>query len=184
MKNIYILSIGLDAKELCSSLIERLHKSLNPSNPPFKFLAESELPEYAYDPFRGQYNSSKILSELASKHPPDASKLLAITNIDLCTPILNYVFGAAQLDGKAAIVSTYRLRSEFYSKPANQSLLLERTLKEALHELGHAYGLVHCRHYECAMHFSPTINEIDRKRVSFCTSCKYFIEKKINSEKN
>jgi len=184
MKNIYILSLGLDAKELCSPLIERLRKSLNPSNPPLKFLSKSELPEYAYDPFRGQYNSSKILSELSSNHPQDASKLLAITNIDLCTPILNYVFGAAQLNGKAAIVSTHRLRPEFYNKPANQNLLLERALKEALHELGHAYGLIHCIRYECAMHFSPTVKEIDKKKASFCPSCKNFMEEKITLEEN
>jgi len=182
MKNIYILSLGLDAKELCSPLIEKLRKSLNPSNPPFKFLSESELPEYAYDPFRGQYNSPKILSELVTKLPQDASKLLAITNVDLCTPILNYVFGAAQLNGKASIVSTHRLRPEFYNKPANQNLLLERTLKEALHELGHVYGLVHCRRFECTMHISPTVKEIDKKKANFCPSCKDFIEEKITLE--
>jgi archaemetzincin len=184
MKNIYILSLGIDIKELCSPLIEKLKKPLNPSNPPFKLLSETDLPEYAYNTFRGQYNSSKILSRLVEKHPPDAAKILAITNIDLCTPILDYVFGAAQLNGKTAIVSTHRLRPEFYNKPANEKLLLERTLKEALHELGHTFGLVHCLHYECAMHFSPNVKDIDNKKSSYCPSCKKFIEGRIASENN
>jgi archaemetzincin len=184
MKNIYILSLGLDTKELCPPLMQRLGKPLNPSNPPLKFLTEADLPEYAYNTFRGQYDSSKILSQLAEKHPPDAAKILAVTNIDLCTPILDYVFGAAQLDGKAAIVSTHRLRAEFYNKPANEKLLLERTLKEALHELGHTFGRVHCLHYECAMHFSPNVKDIDNKKASYCPSCKKFVEGRIASENN
>jgi len=184
MKKIYIVSLGLDSKELCSLLKESLVKPLNPSNPPLKLLSQAELPEYAYNRLRGQYTSSKILSKLSETLPSDSSKLLAVTNVDLCTPILNYVFGAAQLRGKVALVSTHRLRPEFYKLPANQKLLLERTLKEALHELGHTYGLVHCLHYECAMHFSPTVKEIDKKEASFCSSCKDFMEAKIKLEKN
>ena len=184
MKSIYLLSLGIESKELCIPLKERLAKPLNPSNPNLKLSSEIKLPEYAYNPFRGQYNSSKILSELASNLPTDASKLLAITNVDLCTPILDYVFGAAQLDGQAAIVSTHRLNPEFYKKPLDNNLLLQRTLKETLHEIGHTFGLVHCLRFECAMHFSPTAKEIDKKKALYCPTCKNILEEKINSEKN
>ena len=54
-------------------------------------------------------------------------------------PVLTYVFGEAQLNGKAAVVSIYRLRDELYGLPKNPQKLKERLEKE-LDLLGR-YGL-------------------------------------------
>ena len=63
---------------------------------------------------------------------------------DLYVPVLTFVFGEAQLEGNCAVVSTARLHEEFYGMPASDDLLGERLLKEAVHELGHTFGLRHC----------------------------------------
>ena len=64
----------------------------------------------------------------------------------------------------------------FYSGIANKNLLLERTIKEALHELGHNYGLRHCIDWDCVMHASNGIEEVDIKEITYCNKCKTKVE--------
>jgi archaemetzincin len=96
---------------------------------------------------------------------------LGVTDLDLYIPVLTFVFGEAQLAGGRAVVSTLRLRQEFYGLPADPELLGERLLKEALHELGHTYGLRHCPDYTCVMSSSNGVERIDLKSAEFCPTC-------------
>lgn len=128
-------------------------------------------PSFAYDASRNQYNSSAILLRLVELHDPGPSKVIGITEVDLYIPILTFVFGEAQLNGSCAIVSTHRLRNEFYGLPNSTDVLRERLLKELIHELGHTYGLIHCRDYQCVMHSSTYVEDIDMKRAGFCPKC-------------
>jgi archaemetzincin len=132
-----------------------------------------ELPalDFAFDPGRGQYRSIAVLEMLARRVTPGALKLVALTGRDLFVPVLTFVYGHAQLGGRLAVVSVARLRQEFYGLPPNREILLERALKEALHETGHTFGLVHCGERECAMSLSTNVGQIDRKRAGFCPSC-------------
>jgi archaemetzincin len=91
--------------------------------------------------------------------------------MDLYIPVLTFVFGEAQLKDGAAVVSAHRLRQEFYGMPADTDLLHERLLKEALHELGHTYGLRHCPDYTCVMSSSTGVERIDLKNAEFCPNC-------------
>lgn len=86
------------------------------------------------------------------------------------------VFGEAELGGYFAIISLARLRQSFYGLPEDKHLFLERTIKEAVHELGHTYGLSHCPDPECVMHFSNSLMDTDRKKPSFCSRCQIKLE--------
>jgi len=132
-----------------------------------------ELPavDFAYDPGRGQYASIAVLEMLTRVCPPDGLKLLAVTGRDLYIPVLTFVFGQAQLDGRVAAVSLARLQQQFYGLPPNQEILVERACKEALHETGHTFGLVHCSDGKCAMALSTNVRQIDLKRNEFCAAC-------------
>ena len=122
-------------------------------------------PAFAYDRARGQYNSTRILERLPRGQ-------IAVTDVDLFIPILEYVFGEAELGGRRGIVSTYRLRQEFYGLPPDPALLRERIIKEARHEWGHALGLRHCYRYDCVMRASPSVDQVDLKGAEFCESCR------------
>ena len=118
-----------------------------------------------------QYNSAGILVALTVGAAPDAVTL-GVTEKDLCLPMLSFVFGHAQLGGRVAVVSLARLRQEFYGLPPDPALLRERAAKEALHEVGHAFGLVHCTDPECAMSLSTGIEQVDAKQAVFCGTCR------------
>ena len=138
------------------------------------------LPQEAYDSNRRQYNSSLLLEVIREYlKKTDADKILGITTADLHVPQLNFVFGEAELPGKAAIVSVCRLSPEFYGNSTNQSLLLERAAKEATHEIGHTLSLMHCTNPLCVMAFSNTIRDVDTKKQEFCPKCSTSLHKLI-----
>ena len=85
---------------------------------------------------------------------------------------LTFVFGEAQLDGNCAVVSTARLEEEFYGLPSREELFRERLVKEAVHELGHTFGLRHCADWRCVMTSSHAVERLDVKGAEFCSACR------------
>jgi len=136
-------------------------------------------PADAFDPARQQHNAPMILKRLLQKVPKGIDKLIAVTDRDLFIPMLSFVYGQAQLDGRVAAVSVTRLRQEFYDLPPNRSLLLARARTEAAHEVGHLYGLVHCTTPQCAMTLSTNIRQIDLKGDALCHACRVRIRERI-----
>jgi len=125
-----------------------------------------------YDPGRRQYNGDKLLKEVASMNVPESTKIIGLFNVDLFIPILTYIFGQAQLGGRTAIASLFRLSNERYGMITNDSYLLERFKKEVIHELGHTYGLIHCHTPTCVMRSSTYVEDIDQKETQLCLKCR------------
>jgi len=127
---------------------------------------------------REQYNGSLILQRF-SKFTDNLKSFrdLGVIEEDLYTYNLNFIFGLARIPQNKfqfsgiALIAIKRLREEFYDKPSNENLLFDRILKEALHELGHTFGLEHCLNY-CVMRFSNSLSETDGKPQKFCNSCR------------
>ena len=119
---------------------------------------------------RNQYHSTAILQAMQPLAEPGA-RLLAVTSVDLYVPVLTFVFGEAQLSGGCAVVSLHRLREEFYGLPAREELMRERLVKEAVHELGHTFGLRHCDDWRCVMTSSYGVERLDVKGAEFCFMC-------------
>ena len=134
--------------------------------------------DFAFDATRDQYWSTPILDKLAEILPTDALRVLALTNVDLFIPILTHVFGEAQLGGRACIVSLKRLGEG--ASPANPATSIHaRTIKEALHELGHTFNLRHCPEQVCIMHYCRDILDVDRKTHHFCRHCHILLQDEI-----
>ena len=130
-----------------------------------------EKPRYAYNNTRCQYNSKLILKRLLEQSSHDTLRLVGVTPVDLYVPILKFVFGLAQIEGKCAIISLHRLYPQFYGQPSNPDLLSARVEKTALHELGHTFGLTHCQDRQCVMYSSTRIEDTDFKQSEFCPTC-------------
>jgi archaemetzincin len=126
---------------------------------------------FGFEPNRGQYWSTAILQGLGKASDP-GERVLGITGCDLYVPILTFVFGEAQVGGNCAVVSTARLKEEFYGMPPRADLLLQRLIKESVHELGHTLGLRHCRNWQCVMSSSHAVERIDLKEARFCRTCR------------
>ena len=149
--------------------MERLRRHLLASfERPVVLWSSPERPRDAYDPRRKQHLTSRVLKFLLEAGPV-GGKVLGITDRDLFIPILTFVFGEAQLGGGAAVVSTARLAQD--SEPFGAALVTERLAKEAVHELGHAFGLVHCGTPGCVMSRSSSVRDVDAKSHALCDAC-------------
>lgn len=168
MQPIFVWWIG--EEEADRQLMEhvRLHLS-RAFGRPTALWAGSARPRHALDQRRKQHASGVILRWLLEAGPGHG-KVLGVTDRDLFIPILTYVFGEAQLGGRAAVVSLARLVEDV--ELIGPQLLVERLAKEAVHEMGHAYGLVHCDTEGCVMSRSPAVRDVDAKSAELCAECR------------
>ena len=130
-------------------------------------------PEEAYNKKRGQYHSTKILNILKQFKTKDFNRVLGAIDADLYVPDLNFVFGEADMLAGVTVISLARLRQEFYRLNPDRDLFHLRAVKEAIHEIGHTYGLGHCPDPKCIMYFSYSLKDTDRKCPGFCNICKH-----------
>ncbi|MCU0378478.1 MAG: archaemetzincin family Zn-dependent metalloprotease [Bacteroidales bacterium] len=129
-----------------------------------------------YSPGRRQYEGNKLLQKVSTCTKSDFTKIVGLFRVDLFIPILTYIFGQAMLRGDAAVVSVYRLKNELYGMRKNDALLLDRTIKEVVHELGHTFGLIHCHVPNCVMRSSTYVEDIDQKTTHLCLRCRKAFE--------
>ena len=130
------------------------------------------IPLDSYNRSRGQYHSTRILDRLVKWKKKTDHLLVGIADVDLYVPSLNFVFGEASPRTGVCVISIVRLRQEFYRLPSEEELLRERTVKEAVHEIGHLVGLAHCPDPKCVMHFSNSLPDTDEKSTDFCRLCR------------
>ena len=50
-------------------------------------------------------------------------------------------------------------------------IVVDRTITETIHELGHSFGLLHCDTAGCVMTRSVSLADVDSKRAAMCAGC-------------
>jgi archaemetzincin len=174
-KTIVIAPIGTFDPQIMAGVgrgVERVFRTAVRVEPLFSDIS------FAFNADRRQYHSTAILRALEASAPPDAYKVLALVRVDLFIPILTHVYGEAQMGGIACVLSTYRLNSGV-GTPAGMEAATARTAKEALHEMGHTFGLRHCPAPACLMHYCRSEADVDRKSSELCRYCRILLEDEL-----
>jgi len=171
-EHIYIVPAG----EVDERMVEFIKKKLPdflPMSVKIEVSPQEKIVESAHDSSRKQYSAEAILNDISRRITLDINtdSALIITDIDLYSPGLNFVFGLADASKATCIISLTRLRNEFYNLKSDDKAFRERIMKEAVHELGHVWGLSHCSNPRCVMYFSNTLSDTDRKKNTFCIEC-------------
>lgn len=169
MKPLHLLPIGNVEHGLLKGLCPAIEEILGV---PCAVLPVGLDPEFAFHGERQQYHSTEILHRMQTLLTAESWRVLGVANVDLYIPILTFVFGEAQMNGPCAVLSTHRLRQEFYGLPPDPGLFRQRVIKEAVHEIGHTLSLAHCDDYRCVMTSSHGVEWIDLKDRALCGSCR------------
>lgn len=134
--------------------------------------------EFAYIQQRQQYLADKILFEGIKFVPKNAQVLVFVVDKDIFTEGFNFIFG--QSLGKVCVVSINRfLPCSEIDTQDEKKLVHDRTVKTIVHEIGHSFGLYHCKNPSCVMFFSNWVGETDRKTKFFCSNCRNKLNKKL-----
>jgi len=93
-----------------------------------------------------------------------------LTGHDLYLSALTYVFGLSELGSRRGVLSSARLCA--LEQKSMSPLGVRRVLIEAVHELGHTVGLLHCPIPSCAMHRTLWPEAVELKSPTYCPACR------------
>lgn len=134
----------------------------------FKFVQvnqQRQLPSWAYYAKRKRYRADDLLTDLNSLKYKAIT--VGITNKDISTTTNGFydygIFGLSELPGNVSIISTFRLKGN-----------KENLYKLAIHEIGHALGLPHCKTKNCIMQDAEGKNTMSEEK-DFCVKCKTYL---------
>jgi archaemetzincin len=150
---------------------------------PVEMLPTMAIPEEAFQPHRCQYDAGLVLKYLARSSFPPHLRILAVTDVDLCSPILTFVFGLAELGLRLAIISDFRLKHREDGRVAAESIYYERLAKVALHEIAHTFSLYHCETPKCLMRFSYGLSHLDELELFFCERCSFMLRQGMGDQR-
>lgn len=143
---------------------------------PVKTLDPIPLENIPPDARRMRENVEQLLTKwimkdvLQPRARPDAVATIGLVSCDLWPGNLNWVFGEALMETRVAVWSLYRMGDPRASEESYRLCLL-RTVKTAVHEIGHVLGMPHCSEYECGMNGTRSLEEHDRRLLEFCPEC-------------
>lgn len=122
-----------------------------------------------------QLLTPEILAYLEDNKPADAYLVLGVTMTDLYPrDSWNFVFGQANMDARVGVFSFARYDPLFYGEERDsgyEQVMLERSLKVMVHEMGHMFGLWHCIYFQCVMNGSNHLAETDSRPMHLCPVC-------------
>ena len=145
--------------------LQRVYPSVELSNNPIK------LPEKYYYVPRDRYSGRGLLKDFSQYKR--GTVVLGLTNEVIYEPNEKSptfgIFGIGSVGGHTAVISS--------TLPSRKKHSDEHLVKLMMHELGHSFGLNHCKDEHCFMVDAEHGNKFS-KTPSFCPQCKAFLNRK------
>ena len=140
---------------------------------PFVELSDNpiKLPEKYYYAPRDRYSGRGLLKDLSQYKR--GTVVLGLTNEVIYEPNEKSptfgIYGIGSVGGHVAVISS--------TLPSKKKHSDEHLVKLMMHELGHSFGLNHCKDEHCFMVDAEHGNKFS-KTLSFCPQCKTFLNRK------
>lgn len=138
------------------------------------------LPDAAYYRPRRRYRAERLLTFLNERFAARAAphRVLGLTSRDISTSTERFedwgILGLADLGGRAAVVSSFRMRRR--ARSAEHALF--RMTTTAVHEAGHTLGLPHCDEPRCIMRDAEgTMATVDAGDGALGPACRALLER-------
>ncbi|MHA1986561.1 MAG: hypothetical protein ACW98D_07980 [Promethearchaeota archaeon] len=185
---IYLQKIGKIDKSILIKLKSQLEQELKKYNIRIKIIKNQiKLTNSEYNESKEQFNASKVLKRIKNEFlNKEFFRILGIIDESIYSEKRDFIFGLANMRSRIALISLTPLKEKFYKetgtlyrKYETEKDVEQRILKEAIHEIGHTFGLKHCNSL-CVMRFSNSLRETDEKLPEFCNSCLNFLNKILN----
>lgn len=125
-------------------------------------------PQYALNPPRQQFHATAILRRLTAQLHDGQLGIVGVCDVDLFTPDAEFVFGDSDREGRCAVMSIARLKSE-----VPPEILVRRAQAETVGAMGQLLGLSACDDMHCAMFASRSPLDSDRKGTGLCSDCRH-----------
>ena len=156
---------SISKAQLLKQELQRVYPSVELSDNPVK------LPEKYYYAPRDRYSGRELLKDL-SKYKQGAV-VLGLTNeviyeLNEKSPTFG-IFGISPVGGHVAVISSIL--------PSRKKHSDDHLVKLMMHELGHSFGLNHCKNEHCFMVDAKHGNKFSNT-PSFCPQCKAFLNGK------
>ncbi len=138
------------------------------------------LPESAYYAPRHRYRAERLVAFLTDhfRDLPATDRVLGLTAEDISTEAHGFrdwgILGLADIGGRAAVVSSYRMRR----RARSPEHALWRMTTTAVHEMGHALGLPHCDEARCVMRDAEgTMDNVDAGDGELGPRCRALLDR-------
>ncbi|MES2616653.1 MAG: archaemetzincin [Bacteroidota bacterium] len=155
-----------------TALIEHLKKKITAFyGCKVTIIQQLQTPSNCYIPENNRYSADSILKFLLHQKK-EGEVIQGLMETDICTAKNNNpywgVFGLGYCPGSSSVISTFRIEKKSNSK----ELLLRRMTNVSLHELGHNFGLAHCKDSTCLMKSAKgLIKNVSDPHPKLCDKC-------------
>ncbi len=173
--HVVLVTLGAFPRELADAIDAGLRAELQVS---VARIDESPLPPAAFYRPNKRYRAERLLDHLHTLVPDarPAPRILALTQVDISTTkgrVYDWgVFGLGELGGRAAVISTWRLR-----RARSAEHFRFRVVTTAIHEVGHTLGLEHCTEPACVMRDAEgSIRTVDTSSGHLGPTCRARVE--------
>ena len=163
MKELQLIAVGDITVQFLKELETPIQQVLGVAAFPGKGLMAK--PTFAFNKDRDQYHTTAIMRRLLTLKDLGTPLIIGVADVDLFVPDSPFVYGEADRESHAAVMSLWRLKGE-------GEAWKRRTFVEAVHQAGHLVGLSYCEDARCAMYLATTITDAERRQLHLCNNCR------------